>query len=106
MNPLRVMIPTPQPTMNSHQPKTMPSTTTASVSAHHSGHQEYGGKKPSSPAPSMISASLRSSRPGALPRAGAPREEGTRKARKNGITRAGGPGGAAAISHENGAATP
>ena len=31
-------------------------TETAAVAAAHSGHQLYGGKKPSSPAPSAISA--------------------------------------------------
>ena len=48
--------------MTSHQaPIATPSTHDPSEAAHHSGHHEYGGKKPSSPAPSAISASLRSS---------------------------------------------
>src|SRR4029453_16608363 len=53
--------------MNSHHaPAAIPKTQTARVAAHHSGHQEYGGKKPSSPAPSAISPSLRSSGRGAI----------------------------------------
>jgi hypothetical protein len=42
----------------SHQaPIAVANTITASVRPHQRGHQEYGGKKPSSPAPSAISAS-------------------------------------------------
>src|SRR3954469_22432066 len=53
--------------MNSHHaPMATPYTHTPSVAAHHSGHQEYGGKKPSSPAPSAISPSLRSSGRGSI----------------------------------------
>ena len=60
--------------MNSHQaPAAMPKTHTASAAPHHSGHQEYGGKKPSSPAPSAISASLRSSGRGSILAAWKPR---------------------------------
>ena len=39
---------------------------TPSVAAHHSGHQLYGGKNPSSPAPSAISAYFRSSGRGSM----------------------------------------
>ncbi len=55
------------PMMNSHQAPTRCRTRTRRASsAHHSGHQEYGGKKPSSPAPSAISPSLRSSGRGSM----------------------------------------
>ena len=41
--------------MKSHQaPSAVAYTMMLSVIAHHSGHQEYGGKNPSSPAPSAI----------------------------------------------------
>src|SRR3954451_20926058 len=52
---------------------TTPSTTVPSVMAHHSGHQLYGGKKPSSPAPSAISASFWSSGRGSIFEAWKPR---------------------------------
>ena len=52
--------------MNSHQPTATPSTIVARHIAHHSGHQLYGGKNPSSPAPSAISPSLRSSGRGSI----------------------------------------
>jgi hypothetical protein len=40
--------------MNSHQPIAMPSAIEARHKPHQNGHQLYGGKKPSSPAPSAI----------------------------------------------------
>src|SRR3954470_7581562 len=64
--------------MNSHQaPEATPNTHTPSAAAHHSGHQEYGGKNPSSPAPSAISPSLRSSGRGSIFAAWKPRESVT-----------------------------
>src|SRR4051794_13163870 len=60
--------------ITSHQPITTPYTITARDAPHHSGHQEYGGKKPSSPAPSAISASLRSSGRGSIFLAWKPRD--------------------------------
>ena len=60
--------------MSSHQAAmAVPKTISASVAPHHSGHQLYGGKNPSSPAPSAISASLRSSGRGSMREAWKPR---------------------------------
>src|SRR3954470_2200571 len=66
----------------------VPKTMTPSASAHHSGHHEYGGKNPSSPAPSAISPSLRSSGRGAIFRAWKPRYIVTMAARSVVITSA------------------
>src|SRR3954453_8387568 len=75
--------------MNSHQaPTAMPYTHTASAPPHHSGHHEYGGKNPSSPAPSAISPSLRSSGRGSIFRAWKPRYIVTMAARSVVITSA------------------
>src|SRR4051794_20185774 len=53
--------------MSSHQaPSATPYTITPSEPPHHIGHQEYGGKKPSPPAPSAISASFKSSGRGSI----------------------------------------
>src|ERR1044072_1275981 len=60
--------------MNSHHAAiATPYTQKARAPARHSGHREYGGKKPSSPAPSAISPSLRSSGRGAIRVAWTPR---------------------------------
>src|SRR3954464_1271646 len=63
-------------------PIAKPNTIVARHIAHHSGHHEYGGKNPSSPAPSAISASLRSSGRGAILAAGKPRERGVKATRR------------------------
>src|SRR3954453_10648281 len=78
--------------MTSHQaPIAAPYTITASADPHHRGHQEYGGKNPSSPAPSEISASLRSSGRGSILAAWKPRYSVTIAARRVVMTRAEGP---------------
>src|SRR5436190_22541875 len=75
--------------MKSHQaPIATANTIVASVIAHHNGHQEYGGKKPSSPAPSAISPSLRSSGRGSIFFAWKPRYSVTMPARSVVITSA------------------
>src|SRR3712207_6148195 len=58
------------------------------ASPHHIGHHEYGGKNPSSPAPSAISASLRSSGRGSIRLAWNPRYTVTIRVSKVVIVRA------------------
>src|SRR3954447_6720958 len=62
------------PMITIHHPTATPRAIEARHMAHHSGHQEYGGKKPSSPAPSAISPSFRSSGRGSIFFAWKPRE--------------------------------
>src|SRR5215831_4129589 len=92
--------------INNHQaPIATPYTITASAPPHHSGHQEYGGKKPSSPAPSAISASLRSSGRGSILPAWKPRYTVTMAISSVVITSAEVPVQSPAISQYAGATT-
>src|SRR3954462_13091800 len=81
----------------------MPNTMAAMQAAHHNGHQEYGGKKPSSPAPSAISPSGRSSGRGSIRQAWKPRENAMSAASSVVMTSAAVPVGSPAISQYDGA---
>src|SRR5215212_11458623 len=92
--------------ISSHQaPSAAPYTHTASEAPHHSGHQEYGGKKPSSPAPSAISASFWSSGRGSIFEAWKPRYRVTIAISNVVITRADVPVQSPAISQYAGETT-
>src|SRR4029078_6974920 len=100
------MAPSPMPMIISHQaPSATPYTITARDPPHHRGHQEYGGKKPSSPAPSAISASFRSSGRGSILEAWKPRYRVTMAISRGVITRADVPVQSPAISQYAGLTT-